>query len=54
MTDINGVTETNSFVPNPPLIAGALNVVQTTKIWEMVPGMGFEPMTFGFPWKRSI
>ena len=19
----------------------------------MVPGMGFEPMTFGFPWKRS-
>lgn len=20
---------------------------------EMVPGMGFEPMTFGFPWKRS-
>lgn len=20
---------------------------------DMVPGMGFEPMTFGFPWKRS-
>ena len=36
-----------------PLQRPETNMDENEKI-DMVPGMGFEPMTFGFPWKRSI
>ena len=30
------------------------SIASSLKNGKMVPRMGFEPMTFGFPWKRSV
>ena len=50
---VSGVTDVELTSLGISQAEEAAKALENEKI-DMVPGMGFEPMTFGFPWKRSI